>query len=225
MSSLETRYLAVCERIERACRRAGRSPGEVTLVAVSKTFPAGLVAALHELGHVDFGENKAQELAAKASDLPDTIRWHAIGHLQRNKVRDVISFAHTFHALDSDRLAVELNRRSEAAGRILPCLVQVNVSGEATKSGLDPDAVHGFVDGLAAFASLRVVGLMTLASPAEDPEDVRSEFAVMRRLADSYRGAGGRLEALSMGMSHDFEVAIEEGATHVRVGSAIFGER
>ena len=151
-----------------------------------------------------------------------------IGHLQRNKARDVIAHADVFHALDSLRLAKELNRRAEAAERSLPCLVQINVSGESSKFGIEPDELASFLNEAAVFERLEIRGLMTLASPADDPEHVRPEMRLMRELRDRHReGAAShhKLDWLSMGMSGDFEVAIEEGATHVRIGSAIFGQR
>lgn len=226
------RRAAVLDRIAAACARSGRDPSEVTLIAVSKTFPVDAIADLHALGQVDFGENKVQELVDKAGALPGQaeggrIRWHMIGHLQRNKARDVVRHADVFHALDSERLARELERHCAAVGRRLPCLVQVNVSGEESKFGLDPDVVHGFIDRMAAYEHLDVLGLMTLASPADNPEDVRPQFRLLRQIARSCAGAGrrARLDVLSMGMSDDFDVAVEEGATHIRVGSAIFGPR
>jgi PLP dependent protein len=232
MDPLAERYTEIRNRIDRACARAGRPPEDVTLVAVSKTFPVERVQALHDLGHVDFGENKAQELAVKASALPGIhsgghATWHAIGHLQRNKAREIVQFADVFHALDSVRLAAELDRRCVAAGRRLACFVQVNISGEDSKSGIDPGQVHAFIDALRPYRSLDITGLMALASPAADPESVRPEFRRLADLARAYPGVheGVRPECLSMGMSADFEVAIEEGATHVRIGSAIFGER
>lgn len=232
MSPLAESYIEIRNRIDRACARVGRSPDEVTLVAVSKTFPIERVAALHDLGHVDFGENKAQELATKADAIPGMIlggfvRWHAIGHLQRNKAREIVQFADVFHALDSERLAADLDRRCAAAGRRLTCFVQVNISGEDTKSGIEPEQVHAFVDALRVFGNLEIRGLMALATPTSEPESVRPEFRRLAALARAYDGihTEARLESLSMGMSADFEVAIEEGATHVRIGSAIFGER
>lgn len=224
------RLAAIEDRIEKACRRAGRARAEVTLVAVSKTFPLEAVEEARAAGLVDFGESRAQELKEKAERLPGrwqggSVRWHMIGHLQRNKAKEVVALADTFHALDSLRLAEELDRRAAQASRTLPCFVQVNVSDEETKFGLTPHNTEAFLDQLADFDHLHVMGLMTLASPADDPEAVRPEFRRLRRLAEGYRGALGPLGALSMGMSGDFEVAIEEGATHVRVGSALFGSR
>jgi PLP dependent protein len=223
----------VRERIAGACRRAGRSPDSVTLVGVTKTFPFAAVHAAIDAGLLHFGENKVQELVAKATEIPGAfnggaISWHMIGHLQRNKARDVAALADVFEALDSLRLARELDRRAEAEGRIIPCYVQVNVSGEESKFGIEPEALPAFLDGLEPFEHLAIRGLMTLAAPVDDPEKVRPQFRLLRSLRDG-RPQGSnpriRLEDLSMGMSDDFEVAIEEGATHVRIGSAIFGPR
>lgn len=232
MESLESRYRTTREKIAEACVRAGREPSDVQLVAVSKTFPVERITELHGLGHVDFGENKVQELVEKASVMPGhiaggPIRWHMIGHLQRNKARDVVAHADMFHALDSIRLGRELDRRCEESGRTLDCLVQVNVSGETSKFGISPDRVHGFVDELSALPHITIRGLMTLAAPADNPEDVRPQLRLMRRLAETYPATSGgiRLNCLSMGMSGDYQIAIEEGATHVRIGSAIFGVR
>ncbi len=231
------RAATVRARIEAACARAGRDPTEVRLVAVSKTFPLEVVRAGIEAGLTDFGENRVQELEEKAGVLPGVgnggaIRWHLIGPLQRNKVKKMIEHADLFHALDSDRLAEELDKRATQAERVLPCFVQVNVSGEETKSGVAPAEVHAFLARLARWEHLRIVGLMTLAAPAEAPEEletvVRPQFRRLRTLAETYDASASPridLRRLSMGMSGDFEVAVEEGATDVRIGSALFGDR
>ncbi len=223
----------VRDRIARACRRAGRDAGEVTLVGVTKTFPLEAVDAGYAAGLRHFGENKVQELAAKAMERPGRLlggdhAWHMIGHLQRNKARDAVAQADVFEALDSLRLADELERRCAAADRTLTCLVQVNVSGEASKFGLDPDALYPFLDRLGAHEHLAVAGLMTLAAPSDDPEAVRHQFRLLRTLAAGYaasRNPRVALRELSLGMSGDYEVAVEEGATIVRIGSALFGQR
>ncbi|MDQ7040572.1 MAG: YggS family pyridoxal phosphate-dependent enzyme [Rhodothermus sp.] len=232
-TDLRERLARIQERIERACRRAGRSPEEITLIGVTKTFPVSLIQAAWEAGLRHFGENRVQELVAKAAVLPGQIdggdlTWHMIGHLQRNKAKEVVAHADWLHSLDNLRLAETLERRATMANRVLPCFVQVNVSGEATKFGVAPEAVHNFLDALAPFEHLEIVGLMTLAAPAEDPEAVRPQFRLLRQLAETYspkRNPRVQLRYLSMGMSGDFEVAIEEGATHVRIGSALFGPR
>lgn len=217
-------------RIAEACRRAGRDPEDVTLVAVSKTFSVDDIMAAMAAGVTDFGENRVQEFALKSDAIPSlyaqgSVRWHMIGHLQRNKARDVVRRADVFHALDSARLAKELDRRSEEASRILPCLVQVNVSGETSKFGLEPEEAHRFIRSSVEYPNLRISGLMTLAAPVEEPEEVRPQFRLMREIRDAAKRDIPTMDWLSMGMSGDFEVAIEEGATHVRIGSALFGRR
>lgn len=237
VSDIRRRLEVVQGRIAAACERAGRDPAKVRLVAVTKSFGPEVVRAALEAGLRDFGENRVQELEAKAALLPGEraggeLRWHLIGSLQRNKARPAVELADTFHALDSERLARALDRRAAAAERVLPCYVQVNVSGEASKSGLAPEEVHAFLDGLAAFEHLEVLGLMTLAAPAETEEEleavVRPQLRLLRRLAETYEGASPRVRRplrLSMGMSGDFEVALEEGATDLRLGSVLFGAR
>ncbi len=219
-NQIRDRIHRVQEKISGACRRAGRREKDVTLIAVTKTWPVEVVAAAVEAGLAGFGENKVQELVAKAPHFPDQ-NWYMIGHLQRNKARQVVEHAKEFHALDSIRLAQTLNRYAEAAGLVLPCFLQVNVSGEASKFGLDPTRIDEILAPLEEFQSVRLAGLMTLASP--DVRKVREEFRLLRRIRSRYGHLTG--PGLSMGMSGDYEIAIEEGATHVRVGSALFGPR
>lgn len=237
VSDIRARAEAVRSRIAAACARAGRDPAAVRLVAVTKTFPVEVVRAGIEAGLTDFGENRVQELEEKAGAVPGevgggAVRWHLIGSLQRNKAKKAVELADAFHALDSERLARELDRRASQAGRVLPCFVQVNVSGEDTKSGFAPEDVHAFLDRLGGFEHLRVVGLMTLAAPVETEDAletvVRPQFRRLRALAETYDASANprvALDRLSMGMSGDFEVAVEEGATDVRVGSLLFGAR
>jgi len=221
---LAARLAAIHGRIEAACVRSGRDPQAVTLVAVTKTHPVKTVHAALDAGLTAVGENKVQELAAKREALASAPAvWHYLGRVQTNKARDIVRYADLIHGVDSLRAGEALARRMEAEGRRVPVLVQVNVSGEASKAGVEPEQAAALVDGLRGLG-LDVHGLMTLASPADDPEAVRPEFARMRRLRDDLGGAD-RLPILSMGMSGDFEVAVEEGATHVRVGSALFGDR
>jgi pyridoxal phosphate enzyme (YggS family) len=209
-------------RIEAACARAGRDPAEVTLVAVSKRQSADAIRAAYAAGQRVFGENYVQELAQKAAALADleALRLHFIGHLQRNKAKAVRKVAYAVETVDSVGLADAL----EAAGRdhadVLPVLVQVNVAREPQKSGCDPDALPALVAHVRALPSLRLEGLMTVPPASEDPEAARRYFRTVRALAAEHG-----LSALSMGMSADLEVAIEEGATLVRVGTAIFGAR
>ena len=221
---------AVRARIEAACQRAGRDPATVRLLPVSKTVDEARMRLAWEAGCREFGENNVQEAAHKAEVMADPpgVRWSVIGHLQTNKAKLVARFADEFQALDSLRVAEALDRRLQGEGRSLDVLVQVNSSGEESKFGLAPADVPAFVRELPAFRSLRVRGLMTLALFSADADRVRPCFVRMRDLRERLRQeapAGLSFDELSMGMSGDFELAIEEGATVVRVGQAIFGAR
>lgn len=221
---------AVRARIEAACAAAGRPRDAVRLLPVSKTRPASDVLVAYDAGCRRFGENKAQDARAKAAELAGTpgLEWVMIGHLQSNKARLVAEFASEFQALDSVPLAAELDRRLHAAGRTLDVLIQVNTSGEASKSGLPPQDVVAFAAQLRPFDALRVRGLMTLALPSPDPAPVAACFARMLDAQRALRDAavpGQTYDELSMGMSGDFELAIAHGATVVRIGTAIFGRR
>jgi len=217
-------------RIEAACQRAGRDPASVRLLPVSKTKPESSLRLAHAAGCRMLGENKLQEAYRKweaMQDLTD-LHWSVIGHLQTNKAKLVARFASEFQALDSLRVAEALDRRLQMEGRVLDVFVQVNTSGEVSKYGLSPEDVAAFVQELPAFSALRVRGLMTLALFSSEAERVRQCFILLRNLRDQLRQAapaGIALDELSMGMSGDFEIAIEEGATVVRVGQAIFGAR
>lgn len=220
---------AVRARIAASAERAGRPASEVRLLPVSKTVPEERIRLAVQAGCRELGENKVQEATRKWRALADLeVSWSIIGHLQTNKARDVAAFATEFQALDSVRVARALDRRLEAAGRRLDVYVQVNTSGEESKFGVGPEALPSLLAELRHFATLRVRGLMTLAVFTPEPERVRRCFALLRTLRDRARetdpeliGPGG----LSMGMSGDFEIAVEEGATVVRVGQAIFGAR
>jgi pyridoxal phosphate enzyme (YggS family) len=219
---LAQRLAEVRARIAAACDRAGRDPGDVQLVGVSKTQGLEAVREALDAGLVDLGENRAQELVPKAEDAASTglrPRWHFIGHLQRNKVRQVLPHIAVLHSLDSERLLGEIERRTESAHRI-DCYVEVNIAGEEQKHGLAPSALAPVLEATARSEAVTLRGLMTVAPQTADPEEVRPVFSELAALA----GAHG-LEGLSMGMTDDFEVAIEEGATLVRVGRAIFGAR
>lgn len=221
---------SVQERITTACLRVSRDPASVRLLPVSKTKPEGSLRLAHAVGCRMLGENKPQEAYRKweaMQDLTD-LQWSVIGHLQTNKAKLVARFASEFQALDSLRVAEALERRLQAEGRSLDVFVQVNTSGEASKYGLSPEDVPAFIQALPGFSALRVRGLMTLALFSSEAERVRQCFILLRTLRDQLREtapAGISLEELSMGMSGDFEIAIEEGATVVRVGQAIFGAR
>ena len=229
-SSIASRAAAVRDRIAEAARRAGRDPADVTLVAVTKTRPLATVRAATEAGLLDLGENRVSELVEKSDALPGAsaggaVRWHLIGSLQRNKARDAAARADLFHGLDSVRLADALDAKARDAGRVLDVLVQANISGEAAKHGLEPDAVPDLLAYAAGLDHIRPVGLMGMAAFADDRAElervVRPAFQRLRALFEAASG----LSVLSMGMSGDFEIAVEEGATHVRVGTALFGPR
>ena len=230
MQQIATNLAAVRGRIEAACAAAGRPPGSVRLLPVSKTRPAADVLAAHAAGCTMFGENKAQEAWAKATELAGVpgLEWVMVGHLQSNKAKLVARFASEFQALDSLGLAAELDRRLQAEGRRLDVLIEVNSSGEASKFGLSPGEVVAFARSLTPFDALRVRGLMTLALPSPDPARVAACFERMVTAQRQLREAaiaGHDYAELSMGTSGDFELAIAHGATQVRIGTAIFGAR
>lgn len=211
-------------RIHAACRRANRDPAGVRLLPVSKTVPARIVRIAHKIGVSEFGENKVQEAEAKATELADLpIRWSVIGHLQTNKAKHVARFASEFQALDNLRVAEALQSRLQIEERSLDVFVQVNTSGETSKFGLAEPDVAAFVARLAGFPALRPRGFMTLAVFSSDTEQVRACFRRLREVRDAI--ANPALTGLSMGMSGDFEIAIEEGASVIRVGTALFGRR
>ncbi len=217
------------KRVAQACGRAGRDPGAVTLVAVSKTFAAGAIRNVVQAGVMDIGENYVQELIQKRDELNDpSIRWHFIGHLQSNKVKAIAGWITMVHAVDSAGLAAELDRHAGKTGRVIPCLIEVNTTGEGSKFGLAPDSALQFVRGLAGHGGIRVAGLMTIGPFLPDPEGSRPMFRRLRLLRDeiaALRQPNAPMEHLSMGMTGDFEVAIEEGATLIRIGTALFGPR
>ena len=229
-ATLAERLARVRTRIAAAAERSGRAAGEVTLIAISKTHPAALVSDLIELGATDVGENRVQEAEEKIAEVGrEKVRWHLVGHLQANKARRAVNLFDVIHSLDSIDLARRLDRLCVEEGRKkLQVLIQVDLGLEETKSGIEEREVEQLVDAVGALSRLDLIGLMTLPPFFEDPEDNRPFFRKLRELRDelALRGAfGDRKGELSMGMTHDFAVAIEEGATMVRVGTAIFGER
>jgi PLP dependent protein len=227
-AAIAARWAHVRARVDAACMLAGRAPADVTIVAVSKLHPAASIAAAVAAGATDVGENYAQELVAKLADaeaLGVGARWHFIGRLQRNKAKLVAGRVALVHAVDSLELGVELGRRAQAASAVQPILVAVNLGGEETKGGVTALETKALVEALAKAAGVRVDGLMTMPPPDDDPEASRPHFRALREMRDELVGQGHALPILSMGMSGDYEVAIAEGATHVRIGTAIFGER
>ncbi len=223
---LATHWTAVRERVDAACRAVGRDPSEVTILPVSKTFGPDVVRAAVALGMTRFGENKVQEIRSKAEALADcAIEWVVIGHLQTNKAKDVARLASEVQSLDRLELAEALHRRLLLEGRTLDVLVEVKTSPEESKQGLAPAQLPAFLDALRAYDNLRVRGLMTLAIPSDDPAAVRACFRQLHQLRTQAEAQGHDLPRLSMGMSGDFPLAIAEGATEVRIGTAIFGRR
>jgi PLP dependent protein len=223
---LEASIQSVHQRIQAACARAGREPNSVTLVAVTKGQPPEAVGAAAKLGLTLFGENKVQEAKAKIPLCPGRVRWHMVGHLQTNKCRDAVELFEMVQSVDSLRLAEELNKRAEQAAKRLPILLEVNAVGEASKFGCRPDQLLADLGSINALPRLEIQGLMTVPPWTPDPEDVRPVFRQMRELKERCEQLlGAPLPHLSMGMTGDFEVAIEEGATMVRIGTALFGAR
>ena len=223
------RLAEIRDRIANAAIRAGRKPEDVRLIAVSKTHPVDAVRAAADAGQLDFGENKVQEALQKIAQAADTrLRWHLIGHLQSNKARKAAAAVGSIHAIDSVELLRKIDQGAREAGRTVDVLIQVDLALEATKFGAPVGEVRGIVDAAAGCTAIRLTGLMLLPPIVEDPETARPWFAQLRGLRDELVASGvaaDRLRELSMGMSHDFESAIAEGATMVRVGTAIFGER
>jgi PLP dependent protein len=229
MSSIEGRLTEIRERMAAAARSVGRDPSSVRLVAVSKTFPLEAVRQAFAAGQRDFGENRVQEALQKISGSTDlSISWHLLGHLQTNKARKAAPVFAMVQSVDSVELLQKLDQAAEEAGRALELLIQVNLAGEATKFGVPPVQVPRLFDAAGACRAARVVGLMTLPPEPDLPEDSRPWFRQLRDLRDEWLAAGvpaSMLHELSMGMSGDFAVAVQEGATLVRVGTAIFGSR
>lgn len=219
----------VQHRIAEACARAGRKPDDVMLIAIGKTKPLSLIRKAFECGQVHFGENRARELQEKMEQFPEEqIRWHMVGALQTNKIKYMVDRADWIDSVPRKKIFREIEKRASRAGRTINTLIQVNISGEDQKSGCEPGDLGKLLDYAGGLRHVRVRGLMGIASLVEDPEEVRSEFRLLRELRDEHRpvhSGNVTLEHLSMGMTNDMEVAIEEGSTMIRVGRAIFGDR
>lgn len=216
------------EKIAEACRRSGRKREDVTLIAVSKTKPVSMIEEAYHAGIRVFGENKVQELTEKYDQLPSDIHWHMIGHLQRNKVKYIIDKAELIHSVDSLRLMETINHEAEKRNLKVKVLLEVNMAKEDTKFGLMPEEVMEFIDKVPEFPNISVEGLMTIAPNTDNPETNRQIFSALRKLSVDIAEKNIdniHMGVLSMGMTNDYEVAIEEGATMVRVGTGIFGKR
>ena len=217
------------QNIERACKKAGRARSEVTLIAVSKTKPVEMIQEIYDAGCRDFGENKVQELCEKIEQLPNDIKWHMIGHLQRNKVKYMIdNHVSLIHSVDSYRLAEEINIQAKKKNVIVPILVEVNIAMEESKFGISPEDAIALVEQIAELKNVKIEGLMTIAPYVVDAEEYRLYFRKIKQLSVDIGNKNidnVSMKILSMGMTGDYMVAIEEGATMVRVGTGIFGER
>ena len=225
---LKENLYQVQENMKEACRRSGRAESDVTLIAVSKTKPLPMLEEVYSLGIRDFGENKVQELVDTAEQLLDDIRWHMISHLQRNKVKYIVDKVYMIHSVDSLRLAEEISKEAVKRGIIVNILIEVNVAGEESKFGVTPEDTPGLVQEISHLPGILVRGLMTIAPFVENAEDNRIFFSALKKLYVDITNKNidnVRMDYLSMGMTGDYEVAIEEGASFVRVGTGIFGER
>ena len=225
---LSENIAATKERIAKAAERASRKAEDIQLVAVSKTMPAELIRDAVELGITDIGENRIQEAVAKYDELGKIARWHMVGHLQTNKVKKALEIFDIVHSVDSLKLGQEIERRAKESGRIVEILIEVNTSGEETKYGIEPGELESLLEKILELETVRFSGLMTIGPFVGDPEEARPSFELLRNLRERvarYLPGGGAGCKLSMGMTNDFEVAIEEGADIVRIGTAIFGAR
>jgi pyridoxal phosphate enzyme (YggS family) len=225
---LEENLAQVEENINTACKKSGRDRSEVTLIAVSKTKPVDMLRTVYDCGIRDFGENKVQELCDKMDVLPDDIKWHMIGHLQTNKVKYIVGRTELIHSVDSVHLAEEIQRQAQKKGVTVPILIEVNIAEEASKFGIHKEDTIAMVREIAALDHLKIKGLMTIAPFVENPEDNRLYFREIKQLSVDIKNQNidnVDMDVLSMGMTGDYMVAIEEGATLVRVGTGIFGER
>ena len=215
------------EKIEKAAHRSGRKPSEIKLLGVSKQVESDRIKEAIKCGHFNFGENYVQEFLSKYEILSENknIDWHFIGHLQKNKVKYIIDKVSLIQSVDKVSLAEEINKRAEKLGLKIPILIEINLGEEISKSGIEVSELSNFLEQLSTFNNVNVSGLMALPPFCENPEDSRKYFIKLRELRDSFNSSYNNLNELSMGMSSDYEIAIEEGATIVRVGTAIFGER
>ncbi len=226
--SIAVNYAEVKARMEAACARAGRDPKEVTLIAVSKTKPVSMLLEAYEAGSRDFGENKVQEITEKFPQMPEDAKFHMIGHLQTNKVGQVIEKAVLIHSVDSVHLAEKIEKEASKRGLVKDILLEVNVAEEESKFGLSLDEVIPVLETIKTFPHIRVKGLMTIAPFVEDAEENRKHFKELHQLYVDIKTKNidnGTMSVLSMGMTGDYEVAVEEGATMIRVGTGIFGSR
>jgi len=228
MSYLKTNLERVQDKILTACEKTGRNPEEIKLIAVTKTVDTDIINESITKGVLAIGENKVQEVIRKFDDIAKPIEWHLIGHLQRNKVKYIIDKVDMIHSVDSVRLAEEINKRAKGINKVMEILVQVNVADEDSKFGINSNEVHSFIDELRGFENIEIKGLMTIAPFYDDPENVRMYFRELKTLFDKLSVDSKDnvdMKYLSMGMTNDYEIAIEEGANILRIGTGIYGRR
>jgi pyridoxal phosphate enzyme (YggS family) len=228
LASIRENFLQVQNQIRVAAEHAGREAHSIQVIAVSKTKPVSVILEAIDVGITDIGENRVQEAKDKYDQVDRPVKWHLVGHLQRNKVKQALPIFDLIHSIDSLRLLAEIDRRSAQLNRRTEVLIQVNTSGEPSKFGLEPDAVLGFMENALDYAHIQIKGLMTIGAFLPDPEEIRPSFVLLRTLQEKIREQqlpNIEMEYLSMGMTNDFEVAVEEGANLVRIGTAIFGKR
>ncbi len=228
--TLERDYFKVKENIRVICEKAGRNPEDIRIVAVSKNFPLPQILELNQYGQVDFGENKINELREKYYNLSfhnkeKDIKWHLVGHLQTNKIKNIIAFINLIHSVDTVRLAEEIDTHSKKINKVIDVLVQVNTSDEAQKYGVAPSDVMNICKQISVFDNIKLKGLMTIAKFTDDKNLIRKSFRLLKELFDNIKQEIQEFEYLSMGMTNDYDIAIEEGSNMLRIGSAIFGER
>lgn len=223
---LKENYFDLIGGIRNVCEENGRNFSDITLVAVSKTFPESDIAFVNELGHLDFGENKVQELKSKYDNLKDkNIKWHLVGHLQSNKVKYIADFIHLIHSVDSFKLAEIIDEHAKKHNRIIDILIQVNTSNEDQKSGIEPTDAKSLCEEISRLENVRLKGLMTIGMFTDDEKIIRENFRLLKNLYMDLSADIESFEFLSMGMTSDYRIAIEEGSNMLRIGSAVFGNR
>jgi len=223
---LKENYSALISDIKEVCRQTDRNYEDINLVAVSKTFPPEEILEVHKLGHTDFGENKVQELKSKYEELKsENINWHLVGHLQTNKVKYVVDFVTLIHSVDSFKLALEIDKYAKKLDKVINILIQVNTSNELQKSGAEPEEVKNLCNEISSLENINMQGLMTIGMFTDFEKVIRENFVILKNLYEDLKGNYGNFKYLSMGMTSDYKIAIEEGSNMLRIGSAIFGKR
>jgi PLP dependent protein len=223
---LKENYSVLTSDIKEICIKTGRNYEDIKLVAISKTFPAEDILEVHKLGHIDFGENKVQELKSKYEELKsENINWHLVGHLQTNKVKHIVDFVTLIHSVDSYKLALEIDKYAKKLNKVMNILIQVNTSNELQKSGAEPDNVKNLCKEISTLENINMQGLMTIGMFTDFEKVIRENFVILRNLFNDLKVNYSNFKYLSMGMTSDYKIAIEEGSNMLRIGSAVFGNR